>query len=60
MFNNPTILGLYARARMIDDLSPKRVAPVAPRRRSPLARLFTVRQIVSIHNYAEAGTPRPA
>jgi hypothetical protein len=60
MFNNPTILGFYAQARMIDDLAPRQVAPVAPRRRNPLARLFAVRPIVSTHNGIEAGVPRLA
>jgi hypothetical protein len=60
MFNNPTVLGLYAQARMIDDLSPRLVAPVPPRRRNPLAALFAIRQIVSTHNYTGPGIPRPA
>jgi len=60
MFNNPTVLTYYAEARIIDDLRPRYVAPVAPRRRNPFSGLFAVRQIVSTHNSREAGIPRPA
>ena len=60
MFNNPTVLGYFAQARMIDDRASRHVAPVAPRRRHPLARLFAIRPIVSTHNSIDASVPRLA
>jgi hypothetical protein len=60
MFNNPTVLSLYAQARMIDDRASRYVAPVAPRRRNPFARLFAIRPIVSTHNGIDASVPRLA
>jgi hypothetical protein len=60
MFNNPTLLSLYAESRMIDDLTPRRVSTVAPRFSFTLPRLFTARKIVSSHNLPEVRVPRAA
>lgn len=60
MFNSPTILTMYAEARIVEDRAPKRVPAAAPRLTVSFPRLRSMRSIVSIHKQTKAHVARTA